>query len=191
MSVYDLDGDGQISRNDLGQMFLSSSMLVADQTMRDVVTAFVDTQFQMLQANKTITTEHITDFMRANPQKYEDGACLRAAGVNFCPPDFEGWNSRIGSFVRWQCSLSAGHILILHPFSLFYSHHTTNSVGAARKKYAQGFLAATRPMMASVLLMSTPPLLSQSRHSDCCARSTWQPSRHHLVRPHSIRIAHF
>jgi hypothetical protein len=74
MSVYDLDGDGQISRNDLGQMFLSSSMLEADQTMRDVVTAFVDTQFQMLQANKTITTEHITDFMKANPQKYEDGA---------------------------------------------------------------------------------------------------------------------
>lgn len=74
MSVYDLDGDGQISRNDLGQMFLSSSMLEADQTMRDVVTAFVDTQFQMLQASKTITTEHITDFMKANPQKYEDGA---------------------------------------------------------------------------------------------------------------------
>jgi Ca2+-binding EF-hand superfamily protein len=72
MSVYDLDGDGYLSREDLGRMFLSSSMLAFDRTMNDVVTAFVDSLFEMLKVDTKISTQHIEDFMFENPHRYED-----------------------------------------------------------------------------------------------------------------------
>lgn len=57
--VYDLDGDGVISRNDLATMFLSSSMLKKDQTTQDLVDAFVRRVFKVVTGNenKNILTE--------------------------------------------------------------------------------------------------------------------------------------
>lgn len=43
--IYDLDGDGLISRSDLSQMFLSSSMMEIDDVTEDLVTAFVERLF--------------------------------------------------------------------------------------------------------------------------------------------------
>lgn len=42
LQIYDLDGDGLVSRSDLSQMFLSSCMLENDNTTQDVCKAFVD-----------------------------------------------------------------------------------------------------------------------------------------------------
>ena len=57
--VYDLDGDGVISRDDLATMFLSSSMLKKDQTTQDLVDAFVRRVFKVVTGNenKNILTE--------------------------------------------------------------------------------------------------------------------------------------
>jgi Ca2+-binding EF-hand superfamily protein len=46
MAIYDLDGDGFLSRSDLTTMFLSSSMLQLDHTTQDVGDAFVDALFK-------------------------------------------------------------------------------------------------------------------------------------------------
>eukprot|EP00455_Lapot_gusevi_P043832 TRINITY_DN5394_c0_g3_i3.p1 TRINITY_DN5394_c0_g3~~TRINITY_DN5394_c0_g3_i3.p1 ORF type:complete len:309 (-),score=85.58 TRINITY_DN5394_c0_g3_i3:355-1281(-) len=63
--VYDLDGDGYISKDDLATMFLSSSMLDRDQTTQDVVNAFVDRVFKTLSAEgrDKLSLKDITDYM--------------------------------------------------------------------------------------------------------------------------------
>lgn len=50
--IYDLDEDGVISRQDLSQMFLSSSMLGNDETTKDLCDAFVRRVFKVVTGNE-------------------------------------------------------------------------------------------------------------------------------------------
>ena len=64
--VYDLDGDGVISRNDLATMFLSSSMLKKDQTTQDLVDAFVRRVFKVVTGNENkniLTEQDVTKYL--------------------------------------------------------------------------------------------------------------------------------
>eukprot|EP01083_Nonionella_stella_P308484 1088389_1 len=64
--VYDLDGDGVISRNDLATMFLSSSMLKQDQTTQDLVDAFVRRVFKVVTGNENkniLTEQDVTKYL--------------------------------------------------------------------------------------------------------------------------------
>jgi len=70
IQIYDLDGDGQISKDDLGKMFLSSSMLKDDSMGSDLVEQFVKRTFKILTGDESgkikITEQHITDYFSNN-----------------------------------------------------------------------------------------------------------------------------
>jgi Ca2+-binding EF-hand superfamily protein len=71
-SVYDLDGDGMIGRQDLSTMFHSSSMLDDDATTEEVVQTFVERVFTALGAEESgdkITFDDVMKYMKHEGEK--------------------------------------------------------------------------------------------------------------------------
>jgi len=72
IQIYDLDGDGQISKDDLGKMFLSSSMLKDDSMGCDLVEQFVKRTFKILTGDESgmikISEQHIQNYFSNNDQ---------------------------------------------------------------------------------------------------------------------------
>jgi Ca2+-binding EF-hand superfamily protein len=71
-SVYDLDGDGMIGRQDLSTMFHSSSMLDDDATTEEVVQTFVERVFTALGAKESgdkITFDDVMKYMKHEGEK--------------------------------------------------------------------------------------------------------------------------
>lgn len=69
--VYDLDGDGAISREDLSTMFHSSSMLDDDDTTAEVVSTFVNKVFKTFRAEATgkISFDDVMNYMKTQGER--------------------------------------------------------------------------------------------------------------------------
>ncbi|GBG28777.1 Calcium-dependent protein kinase 1 [Hondaea fermentalgiana] len=68
--VYDIDKDGGITRDELGQFFLSSLMVEVDDTIREVSDYFVEQVFSEIDLDKngSMTVDEAIEYIRQHPE---------------------------------------------------------------------------------------------------------------------------